>query len=255
MSKQTRSGGLYGLRDVHDDEDGGGVARGGTRSGVTFRRVSRGYYPSIPALKKAHAKLFSQPATFVAAGECERRERGSAAGLLRPSLSPLPELPVSGHYSGIGQGVLRVNAGASESYIRKQLEKAYKRLDGYFPGRTAYVTLTANVILRSTVERSFSVYFGQSFGNAKTLFYGQTHDPVTGEVSQLFTEFELETRSDLATLPVRFTTEDFASLYKRNFERSNVVVHEVVSLVYIFSLGIERYEHDHELARNPLRLF
>jgi hypothetical protein len=70
---QTRSGGRYGLRDKVDDDDGDdgqAIARGTTRSGAVLRRVQRGHYPSIAALKKAHHRLFSQEPVFMKAGEC-----------------------------------------------------------------------------------------------------------------------------------------------------------------------------------------
>jgi hypothetical protein len=68
----TRSGGRYGLRDKldDDDDDGQAIARGTTRSGAVLRRVQRGHYPSIAALKKAHLRLFSQEPSFMKAGEC-----------------------------------------------------------------------------------------------------------------------------------------------------------------------------------------
>jgi hypothetical protein len=65
---RTRSGGRYGLRSRVDDDDED-LARGELRGGKTFRRISRGHYPSIAALKKAHKRLFSQETTFVFSGE------------------------------------------------------------------------------------------------------------------------------------------------------------------------------------------
>jgi hypothetical protein len=72
---RTRSGGRYGLRsaasDDDDDEDAEDLARGRLRTGTTFRRVNRGQYASMEALRRAHARLFSQEATFVMTGECD----------------------------------------------------------------------------------------------------------------------------------------------------------------------------------------
>jgi hypothetical protein len=162
---------------------------------------------------------------------------------------------VSGVYSGIGQGILRVSAQSPDASKRAHLRRAFKEMSQLYPGKTLYTTLTANVILRSDTASEFSVYFGQSFGSAKSVYYGQEHDPITGRLQRLFTEFALETRSDLEDLPVNFTTEDFSAIYKRNFARSGVSVHRVLSLVYIFSVGIENYEQDHTQPRTPLRIF
>ncbi len=176
-----------------------------------------------------------------------------------PPTTTTTELPVSGRYSGIGQGVLRVSAAAPDAAKAAHLRRAYKQMSSRYPGRTLYATLTANVVLRSTTpgSSSFSVYFGQSFGSARSIYYGQEHDRDSGRLRRLFAEFSLGDRSDLSRLPLNFTQEDFAGLYKRNFERSNVAVHQVISLVYLFSVGLENYaEARHEdTDRHPLRLF
>ena len=151
---------------------------------------------------------------------------------------------------------MRVRADAPTSFVEGSLRKAYRHMSERYPNETLYVTLTANVLLRSTTHTSFSVYFGQSFGNAKAVFYGQEHDPVSGEISRLFSEYAVSEASHLKALPTRFTTEDFAGIYKRNFASSNVAVHSVISLVYFFSVGLEHYARDSTLAsRTPLRLF
>lgn len=163
---------------------------------------------------------------------------------------------MAGAYTGVGQGILRVSADASETHKVASLRKAYQHMSRLYPDQTLHVTLTANVILRSTTEPSFSVYFGQSFGNAKSVFFGQEHDPVSGGISRIFSEFSLREASDLGSLPTRFTTEDFSAIYKRNFARSNVAVHRMISLVYLFAVGLENYERDHvQSSRTPLRIF
>ena len=162
---------------------------------------------------------------------------------------------MAGRYSGIGQGVLRLASETPESFKRASLRKAYDRLTAFYPEETFYVTITANVILKSLDTSSFSVYFGQSYGNAKAVFLGQEHDDSTGKLTRLFEEFPVSAASDLEALPVHFTTEDFQTIYKRNFARSNVVVYRVVSLVYIFSLGLKRYTGDNQQSRRLLRLF
>jgi hypothetical protein len=70
-SRKTRSGRRFGLSDVVqvDEEEGEDLARGTMRPGGEFRRVSRGYYPSIGMLKKVHRLLFSPKSSFVMTGE------------------------------------------------------------------------------------------------------------------------------------------------------------------------------------------
>jgi hypothetical protein len=162
---------------------------------------------------------------------------------------------VAGVYTGIGQGVLRVNATASDTAKKRSLKKAYDQLRSLYPTKPLYVTLSANVILRSTVSSEFSIFFGQSFGGARTVYFGQEHNGEAGEITRLFTEFVVQEPADLQAIPLRFTTEDFAAIYKRNFARSNVAVHRVVSLIYFFSVGLENYEKEHTLTRRPIRFF
>jgi hypothetical protein len=162
---------------------------------------------------------------------------------------------VAGVYSGVGQGVLRVSATAPDADKRKSLRKVYDYLRTIYSTKPLYVTLTANVILRSTTSTEFSIFFGQSFGGARAVYFGQEHDGDSGELTRLYTEFKVEEPGDLQALPLRFTTEDFAAIYKRNFAKSNVAVHRLVSLVYFFSVGLDNYDKEHRLPRNPILLF
>ena len=180
-----------------------------------------------------------------------------------PATCFFAELPVAGAYSGIGQGVLRLRAQSSDAFKSASLRKAYKHVSTAYPGKPVYATLTANVILKSTTHVSFSVYFGQSFGSARAVFFGQEHDADSGEVSRLFSEYVVEQAGDLRALPIRFTTEDFSEIYKRNFALSNVSVHSVVNLVYFLSVGLENYETERSESvggsgrrrQGPVRLF
>jgi len=255
---QTRSGGRYGLlRDQKDDDDDAALARGTSRTGAPFRRVGRGHYASLAALRKAHVRLFTQDAVFVFTGESERNARSfGLATHADDGRASLSELPVAGAYTGIGQGVLRVRADASDAYKSGALRKAYRLMYSHYPNQTLYVTLTANVILRSTKHTSFSVFFGQSFGNTKAVYYGQEHHPVSGDITRLFSEFAVDSIEDLKALPINFTRDDFDGIYKRNFANSAVAVHRVVSLVYFLSVGLDNYERDHtQTTRTPVRLF
>jgi hypothetical protein len=72
MTSSTRSGALYGLRNVlaeDDEEEHVELARGASMAGASFRRESRGYYPSLAALRKVHKLLFSPQSSFVMTGK------------------------------------------------------------------------------------------------------------------------------------------------------------------------------------------
>ena len=151
--------------------------------------------------------------------------------------------------------MLRLSDKLSDGAKLSIITKAWKRLRQKYADKTVYASVTANVVLRSLDHNSYSIYFGQSFGNARAVFLGQEHDPVTGRLERLFTEFELHHQSDLVKLPLHFTTEDFAAIYKRNFARSNVSIHRLQSIVYIFSVGLENYADESKLKRVPIRIF
>jgi len=55
---------------------------------------------------------------------------------------------------------LRVNAKATEGSIRKSLEQAVTKLSSIYDGAVLYCNVTANCILQSNKDRTFSVYFG-----------------------------------------------------------------------------------------------
>lgn len=149
-----------------------------------------------------------------------------------------------------------MHTDTSDAFKKFSIRKAFDQMSRRYPNQTLFVTVTANVILRATDHPSFSIYFGQSFGSAKAVFFGQEHHPTTGEITKLFSEFSVDEAGDLEALPRRFTTEDFEGIYKRNFSNSKVVVHQVISLVYLFAVGMENYERDRTLtSRAPLRIF
>jgi hypothetical protein len=162
---------------------------------------------------------------------------------------------VSGRYTGITEAVLRISAQAPESKFRKDLLEAYRRISDLHPDEVICCTLTANVILKSNTEHTYSCFYGQSFGNAKAVYLGQEHDEETGVLTKLFTEFVLKNSDDLQQLPIRFNTEDFEKIYKRNFAHSDVSVVSVISLIYLFSAGMDRYDRDHTLGKTPIELF
>ena len=68
---------------------------------------------------------------------------------------------MDGVYSGISQAVVRLPAAASDETKRADLKKVFHRMRALYPSKTIYVTLTANVILRSTISTEFSLFFGQ----------------------------------------------------------------------------------------------
>jgi hypothetical protein len=162
---------------------------------------------------------------------------------------------VSGRVTGVTQAVLRINAQAPESKFRHDLSAAYDQIALVHPGDPVVITLTANVILKSNSDHTYSIFFGQSFGGTRAIYLGQQYDEVTGVQTKLFSEFVVNSDDDLLKLPVQFNTEDFASIYKRHFSHSDITVTSVVSLVYLLSAGMDLYDQEHTLGKTPVDLF
>jgi hypothetical protein len=162
---------------------------------------------------------------------------------------------VSGRVTGVTQAVLRINAQAPETKFHHDLQAAYDQIAIVHPGDPVVITLTANVILKSNSDHTYSIFFGQSFGGTRAIYLGQQYDEVTGVQTKLFSEFVVNNREDLLKLPVQFNTEDFSALYKRHFSHSDITVVSVVSLVYLLSAGIDLYDQEHTLGKTPVDLF
>jgi hypothetical protein len=162
---------------------------------------------------------------------------------------------VSGRLTGVTQAVLRINAQAPESKFRHDLEVSYNRIAAVHPGEPIVLTITANVILKSNSDHTYSIYFGQSFGGTRAIYLGQKYDEATGVQTQLFSEFVVNSPEDLQKIPIHFNTEDFEAIYKRHFSHSDISVTSVVSLVYLLSAGIDRYDQEHTLGKTPVDLF
>ena len=122
--------------------------------------------------------------------------------------------------------------------------RAFSRLAELYPSETFFVNVTSNVILKEIGRESYSVFYGQGFGKfARELFFGKGGEEKLA-VESLYQEHRVTDISDAANLPITFSVEDFATVYKRTFSSSSVNVLSLINLIYIFSLGLENYERD-----------
>jgi hypothetical protein len=155
------------------------------------------------------------------------------------SSSSSVDLPVNDSPSGVVQAVLRVSANDPDKTT--SIVRAYKVLDDRYPGSRFAVCVSANVVLKHSEKLTFKLYFGQSFGKAKAIFVGQRRD-VEGKSDRLFKEYSVASAKEARALPTTFTREEFGTLFAQNYENSSVVVHSVVNLIYIFGLGLPRFD-------------
>ena len=125
-------------------------------------------------------------------------------------------------------------------------------MDRLHPGATFHLVVTGNVVLRNITTNTFKVFFGQSFGRAKTNFFGQRKG---GEDDRLFKEYSVGSVQDAGRVPVSFTREDFGQIFNQNYESSSVVIHSMVNYVYIFGLGLKNYEKQVTTGRKLTKLW
>jgi hypothetical protein len=108
--------------------------------------------------------------------------------------------------------------------------------EGYFD-----VTTTANVILASrSPPPRYSVFYGQSFATSD---YSRSRSQVVGRLS------------DVSNLRVRFGVEDFESVFFANHSSSDVIVEEIISLVYIITRPLEDFLAQRREGNHPRQLW
>ena len=97
--------------------------------------------------------------------------------------------------------------------------------------------MTANAILKGEIngQKTFSVYFGQSFEPSA--------NPVASKVSLGQRDvYQVSSISDLDSVPDSFETSDLVNAFDRYFHDgvSNVSVHKIVNLVFILRKLVSR---------------
>jgi hypothetical protein len=153
------------------------------------------------------------------------------------------------------ESVLRVNSRASPESLRLTLSKAVTKLFSVYPNSEIFCNVTANVVLEHTVFHSYSVYFGQRFSSeCKEVLFGMEHDE-HDNITKKCHAFQLTMPTDSNVLPVKFSTEYFSELFKKNFSNSNVRVHSVINLIYKFTKAMIDYDDEAKTGQRWVRLF
>ena len=139
-----------------------------------------------------------------------------------------------------------------QKHLFRALTELFKRYGG--KGKV-YCTITANVILEHEIEKTFQVFFGQTFkAGQKSINYGVMWDDY-GEPTNDGMIFTLSTPKDASSLPVSFTPNDFAEIFYYNFSNSAVKVKSIINFVYKFTKVMKNYEKDKVFGQKPQRLF
>jgi len=191
------------------------VERGATRSGGRFAAANTPHHPSIKDLLDHHKRLLH------------------------------PEPVVTTRVSKIGSlkngSLLTTTIRFPRDYPNKKIRLAEEFVELFRehsegPESGFEVVVTFNAILTNQDSTSFSVFFGQDFGEGN----------ISGAAPQLrFGEsVVVKTLGDVSKIPTHFDFEQLAKNHRHSFESSNVRVHSFLNVVYLvtrffeFSTGI-----------------
>jgi hypothetical protein len=142
----------------------------------------------------------------------------------------------------VSEFVLRVRADDREA--ARHIKYAVKRMyDIYGPGKTDCVS-TANVILESNVESTYSLFFGQD--------YSGTLGARDYNMSPVVT---LGNAGDWRLVPVGLGPENFEEIFNRIHVTSDVHVNQIVNHIYIFRRWMSDYERDKTVGRKLTLLY
>jgi hypothetical protein len=151
------------------------------------------------------------------------------------------ERPVSSRVHGVSESVLRVREG--DDKIRSHVKEAvYRMYDIYGPGLMD-VTLSANVVLTSNVQSTYSLFYGQDFS---TLGIRER------QISDVIT---LTQARDWKKVPTDLGAEHFEGIFNRIHEQSDVHVEEVVSLIFVMRRWLSNFERDKTVGKRLTKLY
>jgi hypothetical protein len=138
--------------------------------------------------------------------------------------------------------VLRVRAG--DVNIRRHLLRAVNKVCSLYGSCKFQVTVTANVLLKSITSESYSVFFGQDFGQE-----AGRHDLTMGPA------YAINNVADAADLPTELDLADFSQAFERIFGDTDVAVEEMISLVYKFTRHMSNFEKSWSTGERWRKLF
>ena len=172
----------------------------------------------------------------------------------------MTERPITGRGGKIAlaEGVLRVSI--SEPEVRECLRMAATEMFTNYPGSVFYCTVTANATLYSERDSTWSIWWGQQFGDSsgrkQAIQLGQEIDD-EGNVMVEGTIFKLSSISDANKIPTSFPLSEFSQLFNLIHRDTSVVVHSLISTIFIFSKIIQRFDRDRkpQFAQKWTKLF
>ncbi len=186
--------------------------------------MTGGYRRNLADLRRAHHKLYSQ-ATHV----------------------QYQKYAILGSTHGLVTCTLRVRAtpGNHIAHLRYRAARTLTRLYAELGGQPVFeVSLTANFVLARTDdfgERSYSVFYGQSFGQSERDFENRHLRGLGPPARDSPWPKVLRHAGDVSKIPEVVTPDDVSGEYERIFDQSSVTVHSIINYVLIFRSFLPRY--------------
>jgi hypothetical protein len=135
-----------------------------------------------------------------------------------------------------------LRAKADDPAIPDHLLRALNKIYSVYGNCRCDCTLTCNVILRHQDYPSFSLFFGQDFGEQEG-----RHDLFVGRV------YEVNNLGDVTSLPTSMDQADFEAVFNRVFTDTDVFVYGIVNLVWKFSRYLSDAERNWTTPRSRWR--
>ena len=140
---------------------------------------------------------------------------------------------------------LRIPFNLPQSEVGRELEHAVRTLRGRLPEASHFeVTLTANLLTKSSVTERYGVWFGQCFGD----------DPRNELSAPEVYELRGPTSAS-RILPTSLPLEHFETVWRRRFPDSSVHIMRCLNLVYIFKSYLPHRSSWNALTRRIIKVY
>ena len=141
------------------------------------------------------------------------------------------ERNIGSRKAGFFEGCIRFPSSFPPEAVKKELLRAFATFLPLYPEGEFEVSVTANAVLQSQRESSFSLFYGLDY---------EPEDRPRNSPLAVLKLHKVDNLSDVADLPTSFPVEDFDRAFRESLPDTTVFVKEIVNLVYI----IRRFHKD-----------
>jgi hypothetical protein len=202
---------------------------------VQYRRP---HYDNLGQLMQSHARLFENEPACSYLGKTEEEEEEEEdehypKAVILPRAFAFTERPFVHRNQGLAECTLRVRE--DDGRVRAHLLRTFGQLFGIYGAQSRFeVCYSANAVLRGQLDNKWSLWYGLDYSNPQ--------DPGRASINFLHADREeqdfvgyhvVNSIGDVENLRVDFDADQFAQLFYENHENSAVMVHSLVSIVFI----------------------